>query len=73
MTTPTSTTPTTPPRGPNVWVVHRGGRFSIREEGNPAYLIGAMTRKLAIPIARLVARAYGSQALLEPAPGRRGR
>ncbi len=62
--------PNTLPLGPNVWVVHRGGRFSIKEEGNPDYLIRPMAQRLAIPIARLIARAYRSELIVQGTQGR---
>lgn len=59
-----------PRQGPNVWVVHRGGRFSIKEEGRPQYLVPAIPQRLAIAIARLIARANRSELIVQ---GERGR
>ena len=52
-------------KGPNVWVVRRGSRFSIKEEGNAWPLVPPVTQKLAITIARLLARANGSELVVQ--------
>jgi hypothetical protein len=57
-------------QGPNVWVVHRGGRFSIKEEGSRGYLIPPVPQRLAIGIARVIARANRSELIVQ---GERGR
>jgi hypothetical protein len=57
-------------RGPNFWVVHRRGRFSIKEEGSRAYLIPPLPQKIAIVLARLLARANGSELIVQGAHGR---
>ena len=57
-------------RGPNIWVVHRRGRFSIKEEGSRAYLIPPLPQKIAIVIARLLARANGSELIVQGTHGR---
>ncbi len=56
--------------GPNVWVVRRGPRFSVKEEGDPRCLIPPVTQREAIRIARLIARANRSELLIQ---NRRGR
>jgi hypothetical protein len=57
-------------RGPNVWVVHRRGRFSIKEEGVRTYLIPPVPQRIAIVIARLLARANGSELIVQGTRGR---
>lgn len=57
-------------RGPNIWVVHRHGRFSIKEEGKRTYLIPPLSQKVAIVIARLIARANGSELIVQGTQGR---
>ena len=57
-------------RGPNVWVVRHGGRFSIKEEKNPEYVIQPTTQRIAIAIAREIARANASELIVQ---GRNGR
>ena len=52
-------------QGPNVWVVHRGGRFSIKEEGSCGYLIPPVPQRLAIGIARVIARANRSELIVQ--------
>jgi hypothetical protein len=51
--------------GPNVWVVRHGRRFSIKEERVAAYLVPPVTQRLAITIARLVARANRSELIVQ--------
>lgn len=57
-------------RGPNVWVVRHGGRFTIKLEGQPGYLLPAVPQRIAIVIARLIARANGSELYVQGAGGR---
>ena len=57
-------------QGPNVWVVHRGGRFSVKEEGSRSYLIPPVPQKVAICIARLIARANKSELIVQGEKGR---
>jgi hypothetical protein len=52
-------------QGPNVWVVRRAGRFSIKEEGCPQYLVPLVTQRLAIQIARQIARANRSELFIQ--------
>jgi hypothetical protein len=57
-------------RGPNVWVVHRGGRFSVKTEGSREYIVPPIPQRLAVAIARLIARANGSELIVQDAAGR---
>lgn len=56
--------------GPNVWVVRRGPRFSIKEEGKTAFLIPPVAQRTAITIARFLARANGSELIIQNRSGR---
>ena len=56
--------------GPNAWVVRHGGRFAIKEEGRPGYLVPAIPQRIAILIARLIARANGSELFIQGEDGR---
>ncbi|HEX8944981.1 MAG TPA: DUF2188 domain-containing protein [Gemmatimonadaceae bacterium] len=56
--------------GPNVWVVRRGPRFSVIEEGTGNYIVPPVPQRLAVTIARLIARANKSELIVQ---GRRGR
>ena len=51
--------------GPNVWVVRHGPRFSITEEGSCSHLVPPITPRLAIAIARLIARANRSELIVQ--------
>jgi hypothetical protein len=57
-------------RGPNVWVVRRATKFSIKEENGDEYLIPPVSQKLAISIARLIARANRSELIVQGEDGR---
>ena len=57
-------------RGPNVWVVRHNGRFTIKEEGQPGYLLPAVPQRLAIVIGRLIARANRSELYVQGVDGR---
>lgn len=57
-------------RGPNVWVVRLGKRFTIKEEKRPGYLVPAVPQRIAIFIARLIARANGSELYIQGEDGR---
>ena len=59
-----------PIRGPNVWVVHHGGKFSIKEERSGRFLIPPSTQYLATEIARLIAQASGSELIVQGVRGR---
>lgn len=56
--------------GPNVWVVRRGDRFSVKEEGTRAYLIPPVRQRVAIVVARAVARANRSELIIQGRSGR---
>lgn len=56
--------------GPNVWVVRHGPRYSIKEERVPTYLVPAIPQRLAIFIARWVARANRSELIVQDRHGR---
>jgi hypothetical protein len=51
--------------GPNVWVVRHGPRFSITEERSHYHLVPPITQRLAIAIARLIARANRSELIVQ--------
>jgi hypothetical protein len=56
--------------GPNVWVVHRGGQFSVTEEGSGEYLIPPVRQRVAIAIARQIARVNRSELIVQGDKGR---
>jgi hypothetical protein len=53
-----------------VWVVRRGSGFSVIEQGSRSYLVPPIPQRLAVTIARLIARANRSELIVQ---GRRGR
>lgn len=57
-------------QGPNVWVVRRGSRYSVKEEGVATFLVPPVTQRLAIQIARWISRANKSELIVQ---NRRGR
>lgn len=57
-------------RGPNVWVVNHGGRFTIREEGRARALISPTSQRTAIRIGRLLAQANRSELIIQGKQGR---
>jgi Uncharacterized protein conserved in bacteria (DUF2188) len=57
-------------KGPNIWVVRYKTRFSIKEEGRSGYLIPPLTQALATTIGRMIARANGSELIVQSAHGR---
>ncbi len=57
-------------KGPNIWVVSRHGRYSVRVEGHPGDLIPPRNQRLAISIARAIARANGSELIVQGRDGR---
>lgn len=59
-----------PKRGPNVWVVNRGGQFSIKEEGSPRPIIHPTSQRAAIRVARLIAKANRSELIIQAKDGR---
>lgn len=57
-------------RRPNVWVVtHRTG-FAVRFEGRHCTLLRGLTQHSAVRIARVIARAFGSELLVQGEHGR---
>lgn len=59
-----------PKHGPNVWVVRRGARFSLRLEGQPRYIIPQVTQYTAIAVGRLLAQANRSELIVQGRTGR---
>ena len=57
-------------KGPNIWVVRHKSRFSIKEEGRRGYLSPPQTQALATAIGRMIARANGSELLVQSVHGR---
>jgi hypothetical protein len=53
-----------------VWVVRRGSGFSIKEEGTRHYLVPSITQRLAIRIARLIAKANHSDLIVQSRSGK---
>jgi hypothetical protein len=56
--------------GPNVWVVRYRGRYSIKEERSTTRLVPAVPQRVAIMIARLIARANHSELIIQGEGGR---
>jgi len=59
-----------PKHGPNVWVVRRGARFSVKEERNPHFLTSEIPQFVAIRIGREIARANHSELIVQARDGR---
>ena len=59
-----------PKRGPNVWVVRYRGRYTIKVERSRLYLIPPLPQRIAIGIARLLARANGSELIVQGEHGK---
>ena len=57
-------------QGPNVWVVRKGGLFTVKEEGHRAPLIAPTTQDQAIIIGRRRARWNKSELIIQ---GRNGK
>ena len=57
-------------QGPNIWVVRHKTRFSIKEEGRDGYLIPPQPQWVATHIGRLLAKANGSELLVQSTHGR---
>ena len=57
-------------KGPNIWVVRRDDGFSVTEEGSCHHLIPPGSQKLATTIGRLIARANGSELIVQSRSGR---
>ena len=51
--------------GPNVRVARHRERFSVKEERVPSYIVPPVCQRLAITIARLVARANQSELIVQ--------
>lgn len=56
--------------GPNVWVVRYRNRYSIKEEGHAGYYVPPVPRRIAVSIARLIARANRSELIVQGQDGR---
>jgi hypothetical protein len=56
--------------GPNVWVVRYRERFSVKEEGRAGHLVPPIPQRVAIFIARQVARANRSELIVQGEDGR---
>ena len=56
--------------GPNVWVVRHGPLFSVIEERTGTYLVPPIPQRLAVTIARLIARANQSELIVQARCGR---
>jgi hypothetical protein len=56
--------------GPNVWVVRHGPRFSVTQERSGTYIVPPVPQRLAITIARLIARANQSELIVQARCGR---
>jgi hypothetical protein len=56
--------------GPNIWVVCRGGRYTVKEEGRKAPLTTSSTQHAAIRIGRLLARANRCELITQARDGR---
>ena len=57
-------------RGPNIWVVRHKGRYTIKVERSNLYLIPPLPQRIAIGIARLIARANGSELIVQGEHGK---
>jgi hypothetical protein len=56
--------------GPNVWVVCKDGRFSIKEEGTGSEMISPSSQRTAIRIGRLIAKANKSELIIQGKNGK---
>lgn len=56
--------------GPNIWVVRYRTGFSIKEQGKPGYYVPPIPRRVAVAIARLLARVNGSELIVQGTHGR---
>ena len=56
--------------GPNVWVVRRGAKYTIKEERRRSPIIEAASQRTAIRIARLIAKANRSELIIQGKTGR---
>jgi hypothetical protein len=53
------------PIRPNIWVVTRRDGFAVRMEGERVALMGALTQRSAVRIARVIAREFGTELLVQ--------
>ena len=53
-----------------MWVVRHGPRFSVIEERSGTYLVPPVPQRLAVTIARLIARANKSELIVQGRCGR---
>ena len=56
--------------GPNVWVVRYRNRYSIKYEGQPGYHAPPLPQRIAVAIARLIARGNRSELIVQGQDGR---
>ena len=56
--------------GPNIWVVGRGGRYTVKEEGRQKALVSSPTQHAAIRVGRLLAKANRSELIIQARDGR---
>jgi hypothetical protein len=61
---------TMPKHGPNVWVVCKDGRFSIKEQGRGGVLIEPTTQRDAIDVGRMLARENRSELIIQGKNGK---
>jgi hypothetical protein len=57
-------------KGPNVWVVRHAGRFSVKEAGLRKLLLPPVSQRVAIKVARALAKANGSELIVQGKHGR---
>jgi antitoxin (DNA-binding transcriptional repressor) of toxin-antitoxin stability system len=56
--------------GRNVWVVRDGERYVIREEGRQGALVSPISQRIAIRIARLIAKANRAELIIQGKNGK---
>ena len=59
-----------PKRGRNIWVVRKGKKYSVKEEGARRTIITPVSQRDAIAIARRIAKANNSELVIQNASGR---
>jgi hypothetical protein len=52
-------------RGPNVWVIRYRGKYSVKEERRPGYLVPPVPQRIAVGVGRLLARINGSELIIQ--------
>lgn len=57
-------------QGPNVWVVRRGRKYAVTEERTGFVLTPPISQRLAIRVARLIARANRSELIVQARTGK---